>query len=714
MPKLPSKRWRIDLERHTRFGVAEAWHLDAREDLSPSWPLEASLWSLFGSSMSRQRWLPPGLKMVIFARPHPMCTIITRVVVVIVSIDCAATQIPSICVRRRMNEAGIIQPNQPRWATPSNLYSFIASACTPIVGNHLLSFLIAPSGFPDLGGESRPYFPSSVAFMKLSSPFNALSSRAGHISPISPNFCWCLEMRVWRAQCTSVIGFCPNCGGQVSNFKQSLWAEITVLCTSRSVISKRLKSLSAAGTQPRIVALKGHETTILQDDKNLWQWNGSELLLSTAWLSCQRPKSLDSVGLSQHVSQRSCPRSVSLYCCESVYSAESAGSSPYSLLQSVQQESTALALGPPAFRQWYCSVPLHCFIDMMHHLAPGSRATTLSKRQRGELTPCHGVHGVHGPANQASKRAPFCWLESCSTHLGPVWLGAVSLGVHRQRLVETRREISGSASMEQFKLGTRDAGTAKYQNTCYTRGPSSLLSCWSSSSSFTYFPFQSFFKIIRMHFFSLPVVVSFLLACSTVVTSSPTAKQGKKNGAIVSGLGLPISNPDAANIIPNSYLVVYNANATDSVVEAHQTSIMSAMRKRSLSTRGTDGRILSTSVQPYSIMGWRAMALEAEDAMIIDIASNSDVKYVEADTKVQLTSLVQQTNAPLGLERISHKAASTDGYVFDNSAGSGITVYVVDTGIRTTHSEFAGRATWGTNTVNTNVSLTLSFLQFQG
>jgi len=96
------------------------------------------------------------------------------------------------------------------------------------------------------------------------------------------------------------------------------------------------------------------------------------------------------------------------------------------------------------------------------------------------------------------------------------------------------------------------------------------------------------------------------------------------------------------------------------------------------------------------------------------------VDYVEADTIVK-TMLVQQQTAPAGLVRLSHTTAGGAGYIYDNSSGAGITAYVIDTGIRLTHSvshvppvragdrlilnqEFQGRAVWGNNFVNTNVS----------
>lgn len=68
---------------------------------------------------------------------------------------------------------------------------------------------------------------------------------------------------------------------------------------------------------------------------------------------------------------------------------------------------------------------------------------------------------------------------------------------------------------------------------------------------------------------------------------------------------------------------------------------------------------------------------------------------------VKLDAITTQRNAPSwGLGRISHKSAGSSDFVFDDSAGSGITIYGVDTGIDIKHPEFGGRATWGTNTVD--------------
>ncbi|TDZ13392.1 Alkaline protease 1 [Colletotrichum spinosum] len=165
-------------------------------------------------------------------------------------------------------------------------------------------------------------------------------------------------------------------------------------------------------------------------------------------------------------------------------------------------------------------------------------------------------------------------------------------------------------------------------------------------------------------------------------------------------MGVPISNLDALNLIPNKYIVVYNNTYDDDAIDMKQQSFITAIKKRNIGKRGLDGRELSTSVKSFKMNGWRAMTMEADDTMIMSVMSADEVAYVEQDAKVKLSATVSQTNAPPGLVRLSHAAAGEVGYVFDQSGGDGITAYVVDTGILTSHSEFEGRATMGANFVN--------------
>ncbi|KAJ8124330.1 hypothetical protein O1611_g9311 [Lasiodiplodia mahajangana] len=168
----------------------------------------------------------------------------------------------------------------------------------------------------------------------------------------------------------------------------------------------------------------------------------------------------------------------------------------------------------------------------------------------------------------------------------------------------------------------------------------------------------------------------------------------------VSKVSAFVSNPSAKNIVPNSYIVVYNTSFTSDDIDAQESSIRTTIQKRNLSKRGTSGRLLSTRVRSFSMAnGWRATAMESDEDFASQINQMDMVSYVEANQYVQVSALVAQANAPPGLVRISHADVGKDSYVFDDSAGQGITAYVVDTGILTTHQEFQGRATLAFNAI---------------
>ncbi|EAQ83682.1 hypothetical protein CHGG_10086 [Chaetomium globosum CBS 148.51] len=70
---------------------------------------------------------------------------------------------------------------------------------------------------------------------------------------------------------------------------------------------------------------------------------------------------------------------------------------------------------------------------------------------------------------------------------------------------------------------------------------------------------------------------------------------------------------------------------------------------------------------------------------------------VAASPALAKRTMVKQYNAPWGLARISHYSRHRRDYVYSDTAGTGTVVYVVDTGIRTSHADFNGRAIWGAN-----------------
>ena len=97
----------------------------------------------------------------------------------------------------------------------------------------------------------------------------------------------------------------------------------------------------------------------------------------------------------------------------------------------------------------------------------------------------------------------------------------------------------------------------------------------------------------------------------------------------------------------------------------------------------------------------KVMILNICDTHAQYLANYTEVNVVEEKAAVQ--SFAQKTAAPWGLQRISSEAGASGSpqsqdftYTFsDESLGAGVDIYVIDTGVRTTHAVFTGRGTQG-------------------
>jgi subtilisin family serine protease len=88
-------------------------------------------------------------------------------------------------------------------------------------------------------------------------------------------------------------------------------------------------------------------------------------------------------------------------------------------------------------------------------------------------------------------------------------------------------------------------------------------------------------------------------------------------------------------------------------------------------------------------------AVRADERQAGRLAADPRVASVARDTRVRLDGT--QRNPPSwGLDRVDQPKPPLDrSYTWPRSAGAGVTVYVIDTGVRTTHKDFGGRAGHG-------------------
>jgi len=141
------------------------------------------------------------------------------------------------------------------------------------------------------------------------------------------------------------------------------------------------------------------------------------------------------------------------------------------------------------------------------------------------------------------------------------------------------------------------------------------------------------------------------------------------------------ASPASAERERHSYIVVFKASVDNPGKVARDQ------------TDARDARL--AFVYRHALKGYAARMTAAQATSLSD---NKRVAFVERDGTV--TASATQTSPPWGLDRIDQRNRPLSGTFTYTRTGSGVKAYIIDTGIRKTHTQFGGRAIDGTDRID--------------
>ncbi|HEX8436416.1 S8 family serine peptidase [Archangium sp.] len=129
--------------------------------------------------------------------------------------------------------------------------------------------------------------------------------------------------------------------------------------------------------------------------------------------------------------------------------------------------------------------------------------------------------------------------------------------------------------------------------------------------------------------------------------------------------------------VPEQYIVVLRASEP-SVASQGVAAVAQELAARHA------GSVLHTYEHAF-----RGFAVKLPEAAALRLLEDPRVAFIEEDGEVQ--AVATQSSAPWGLDRVDQPALPLNGSYVYNVNGTGVNAYIIDSGIRATHTDFGGR-----------------------
>jgi subtilisin family serine protease len=174
--------------------------------------------------------------------------------------------------------------------------------------------------------------------------------------------------------------------------------------------------------------------------------------------------------------------------------------------------------------------------------------------------------------------------------------------------------------------------------------------------------------------FALLVVAIAVVVLTTVHGQNPNSNSSK------------FRRTRADKKITNQYIVVLKDDVADVDAEAVRLS-------RDFAGDRNGGHTYKHAIKGFSV--------RMSEERAVKLADDPRVAFVEEDGVASVAAT--QTNATWGLDRIDQRLRPLNGTYTYNYTGTGVKIYIIDTGIRATHTDFGGRVISGFTSINDGI-----------